>query len=477
MLDMKIEPGEAASRPPAGEDWRATHLALSAEDLRFREAAELDPELLDRSRFKILDEKQDLVYFHLQSWPTFVGREKLGHMKRVSLAVCNLLRSIPSRIFGNDPQKLNAFYRLGSPLRAELVFSPPNGIESSVCRGDFIDTADGFKCIEFNFTPNLGGWESTILVGLHQQVPATAAFLDSLDVPWSYPPTLCLFFRHVLSVLKENRLAGDGEVNVAFMLEPQELEGESDRHQAHFEEELAKACELEGLQTKPQVFLCFFQELEIRQRNIFFRGTQIHAIVELALGVTTAPVYRAFKTGRVALFNGPIEMALSNKRNVALLSEHESSDLFSPEEREVIRHHIPWSRRIVEGPVRFRGEEVALAELLANEKDRLVLKNATSCGGKGVSLGAFTPAAEWEELIQTAFASGNWVVQERIESLPYLYQSGKSGCSVHDVIWGPFLFGQTYAGMILRMQPKADGGAVNLSLTATEGVLLEVDSP
>jgi len=467
----------AVSRKPVEEDWRATHRALSAEDLHFREIASRDPEFLDRSRFKVLDEKRELVYFRLQSWPTFVGREKLGEMKRASLAVCNLLRSIPARIFGNDPQKLSTFYRLGSPLRAELVFSPPSGIESSVCRGDFIDTADGFKCIEFNFTPNLGGWESTILVGMHQQVPATAAFLDSLAVPWSYPPTLCLFFRHVLTVLRENRLAEEGEVNVAFTLEPDDATAERDRHQPHFEAELAKACELEGVKTKAQAFLCFYPELEIRQKNIFFRDTRIHAVVEISLGVTSAPVYRAFKTGRVAIFNGPTEMALSNKRNVALLSEHDSSDLFSPEERETIRRHIPWSRPVASGPVRFRGEEVALAELLANEKDRLVLKNATSCGGKGVSLGAFTPAPEWEELIGTAFASGNWVVQERIESLPYLYQNGESGCSVHDVIWGPFLFGQTYAGMILRMQPKADGGAVNLSLTATEGILLEVDSP
>src|SRR6185369_4651351 len=163
--------------------------------------------------------------------------------------------------------------------------------------------------------------------------------------------------------------------------------------------------------------------------------TPIHAVVEFTLGNSSPQVFRAFKTGRVALLNGPIHAVLSNKRNVALLSEHDDSDLFSPEERETIRRHIPWSRRIVQGNVRFRGEEAPLAELLANEKDRLVLKNATSCGGKGVALGAFTPAAEWEELIRTAFASGNWVVQERIESLPYLYQSGDSGCSVHDVIW------------------------------------------
>jgi hypothetical protein len=42
------------------------------------------------------------------------------------------------------------------------------------------------------------------------------------------------------------------------------------------------------------------------------------------------------------------------------------------------------------------------------------------------------------------------------------------------VVWGPFDFGDRYGGVILRMQPKAAGGAVNLSLHATAGIVLEV---
>jgi hypothetical protein len=65
-------------------------------------------------------------------------------------------------------------------------------------------------------------------------------------------------------------------------------------------------------------------------------------------------------------------------------------------------------------------------------------------------------------------------VQEIAESLPYLYQSGDYGCSIHDMVWGPFVFGERYGGVVLRMQPAAAGGPVNLNLSASEGIVLEV---
>jgi len=174
------------------------------------------------------------------------------------------------------------------------------------------------------------------------------------------------------------------------------------------------------------------------------------------------------------LFNGPISIVLSDKRNLALLSQSQRSSLFSAEEQEVIRNHIPWTRLVAAERVEFHGEEVFLPDLLAAERNRLVLKEGRSFGGKGVHLGRATSAARWEEVARTALESGGWVVQERLESLPYLYQCGESGCAPHDVIWGPFVFGDTYGGVILRMQPQAAGGAVNLSLAATEGIVLEV---
>jgi hypothetical protein len=451
-------------------DWRTTHRELSEEDLRFRELAQSNPELLDGSQFVTLLQDKDILRFKQQPWPTFIGPRKLAELKRVSLDVCNLIRGIPSRIFKNNIKKIDEFYGLGDPSSTAIMLWPPNGIAASVARGDFMDTTDGLQCLEFNFTPNLGGWETSILVELHQRVPATSAFLSGLQGSWSYTPTMRLFFRHVLEEVRAKQVLED-ELTVAFVLVPSETPA---RRVAHLEKELARACAEIGLQIDAQVFTCKYYQLERRDETFYVAGRKIHAIADLRGPKTPPYALRAFKKGGLALFNGPAEKILTNKRNVALLSEHASSDIFSPEEREVISKHIPWSRRIYPQRTTFHGEQVDLAELLENARERLVLKEASSFGGKAVWLGQFTSPAEWSQVIEAAFASANWIVQEKLESLPYLYQSGDYGCSIHDVIWGPFFFGSTYGGTILRMQPKADHGAVNLSIGATEGIVLEV---
>src|SRR6202035_2793349 len=116
----------AATEMAAG--WQATHRGLSELDLRFREAAKDSPELLDRARFRLLQEGNEgsegsegskLLRFPVQPWPTFVGAEKLAEIRRVSIEVCRLLRGVPERIFKHDPVKLAEFYRLPSPAIAE----------------------------------------------------------------------------------------------------------------------------------------------------------------------------------------------------------------------------------------------------------------------------------------------------------------------------------------------------------------------
>jgi hypothetical protein len=103
-----------------------------------------------------------------------------------------------------------------------------------------------------------------------------------------------------------------------------------------------------------------------------------------------------------------------------------------------------------------------------------VLKQGMSYGGLGVAIGRFTPPERWRELGRQAAEEGGWVVQELAESLPYLYQTGERGCAPHDAIWGPFVFGDRYAGAFLRVQPKSAADVVNLTQHATQGALVDV---
>jgi hypothetical protein len=457
-------------------DLHAAHASMSGTDLRFREFALQEPRLLERAAFKVLEDNKHRFSYRLQMWPTFLGQRKLDRLRHVSLAISRLVKSLPRRIFKNDPLEICRFYHLVSEAAAEMLISQPNGIEESFARGDLIETTDGFKCIEFNFTPRLGGWETSSLAKLHLAVPEVAEFISREGVKVTYSATTRLMLLHAVQHVRSQGISQDNEINIAMVLNPLDMEQEPSQEAIRaLQEEYSQICRSLGNGTYGQIVPTPYRDLVPVRWELFCRGIRIHAVVELTDEITHSPAFRTFKVGNVALFNGPIEAILSTKENIALLSENVATDLFSPDEKEIIHRHIPWTRRVFTGAVEYQGEQVFLPEFMAANRERLVLKEATNFGGKGVTLGRNVNEAQWLEVVRASLTSGRWVVQECLESIPYLYQNGEYGCSPHDMIWGPFVFGDLYAGVILRMQPKADGGAVNLSLSATEGVVLEVE--
>lgn len=453
--------------------WREAHRSLSEVDLRFREIAISSPDFLSRSHFRAIDHNPEALSNRLQPWLTFVGRRKLEELKRASLAVAGLLRNLRERIFHKDWAKLAAFYRLGSPAIAEILLSPPTGAETMFARGDFIDTAGGFKCIEFNCLPTLGGWDTGILLRRHPQVPATARFLASESIRVASSDPLLEICRHIFADLRNKGLAAGGEVNIGFVLSPDTQVLDDSPRIALYQREMGRAIEALGLDLTGRVVTCSYQSLVERERALYQGRLRIDALLEINSD-TPPHVYRLFKRGRVALYNGPIARILSTKRNIALLSQHATGGSFSPAERDLIEAYIPWTRLVAPGAVEYKGEALQLPDLLAARRERFVLKKADSSGGKGVLIGRFTLPEEWRQTIDLALAQGNWVVQELQESLPYIYQNGDYGCCLHDVIWGPFVFGDRYGGVFLRMQPKTYAGPVNAGRAATEGGVVEV---
>lgn len=453
--------------------WHTTHRGLSDLDLRFREIAKNSPEYLDRDNFRSLDQDSKLLHYRLQPWPTFLGVRKLDELKRVSVGVHRLLRDVPARVFKNDPVKLASFYGLASPAIAEVLFLPPTGAETMITRGDFIETASGFKCIEFNFTPNLGGWDTSIIANLQLAASPTARFIASEGLEVAFTDTMFEIFRHIVEDVRNKGILQGGAVTIALLSGSEDIP-ELEQGLGYFNRKLQQTIMELGLSLRGLVVASSYERLVVRGGGIYLGNQRIDALVELSGDLIPPAVYRLFKGDRVGLYNGPLSSLLSSKRNVALLSQHAASGAYSREERSFIERHVPWTRLVVPGPIEHGGEEHSLVELLVSRRERWVLKDADSCGGKGVLLGRFASAEKWRQTIDQALAAGNWVVQEIQESLPYLYQSGEYGCSVHDMIWGPFVIGGRYGGVVLRMQPQADGGPVNLSLTATEGVVFEV---
>ncbi|HVS00869.1 MAG TPA: hypothetical protein VMW27_29890 [Thermoanaerobaculia bacterium] len=457
----------------AFEEARGSHLELSRVDLRFRELAKDSPELLDRQSFRSLDEDKALLSYRLQSWPTFVGAEKMDELRRVSVGISRLLRTVPERVFRRDLKKIAEFYGLPSLAIAQVLLTPPTGAEAMISRADFIDTARGFQCIEFNFTPHLGGWDTTIITGRQLALPPVARFIAEEGLQIGFTDTLFEMLRHIIEDVDRKGIVRGDTMTAVLMVSQEDLPDLAVPAE-HLRKEMQRTLAALGSDREGRLLCCAPEDVVQKGNSLFFSGQKIDAIVDLSGAWPSAPIYRAFKGNFVGLYNGAMGPLLSSKRNLALLSEHAGSGAYSAEERAFIEAHVPWTRLVLPGMIEHEGRQRPIEELLIRCRERMVLKDADEAGGKGVVLGRSASEEEWRLTIERALREGDWIVQEAQKSLPYLYQSGDYGCSVHEMIWGPFVFGDRFGGVVLRMQPRAAGGAVNLSLHATEGIVLEV---
>jgi hypothetical protein len=343
------------------------------------------------------------------------------------------------------------------------MLDEPNGIRGALGRGDFLDTPSGLKCLELNMVSHLGGWQAPVWAEDYLRVPVLARFLESRGGRASCRNTISLLLSHLLREARE--LPGvDGEVNLAFIA-PEDLGAMAGELEPYLAAELRAVQLREGLAGRGTVMLRRYGDLAERGGALWAGDRRVHAVVEAHDGATAAHAYRCFKAGSLNLYNAAARAVLTDKRNLALLSEHAAGGRFTAGERALIERHVPWTRRL--GP--------ELSDLALTRRAGMVIKRATGGQGQGVHVGAFTSEEGWRGLVAQALAEGDWVIQEKVESLPFLHQHGERGSAPHEVVWGLFVFGDRYAGGFLSLRPRGESGVINVHQGASEGILFEVE--
>jgi len=170
-------------------------------------------------------------------------------------------------------------------------------------------------------------------------------------------------------------------------------------------------------------------------------------------------MYNAVKNHDVCLIN-PFRAKLVHKKSLfALLTHERNQHLFETEEQEVIRRHIPWTRRIEQCETMYRGKRIDLCDYIAQHKDDFVIKPNDEYGGKGVHLGWETSQEQWEKLIKNAL-DDFYVVQEKVpiarESFPY-FDPALRDLRFADLIvdFDPYVFGPVVGGVLTRLSASS----------------------
>lgn len=413
-------------------------------------------------------------FYPLQSWPTFLGEPRLTELRRAAVELTRLVRAIPERLFGNDPRRIAAAYGIRHEALVTLLLEPPNNLDGLLVRNDFMDTPDGFQCLEIN-AGQIGGWELRYFDDTYRSQPTIARFLEEEGLRPYHRDPVAMLLQHVVAHNLGKPTGAGGALNVVIAVERYEAAMEKNRDELNRTYGDVLAASGSGL--AGELRLCTFADLTVRDNQVWLGKERlpVQAIVELSPQKAPEPIFRCFKAGQVGLYNGPINHLAADKRNLALLSENQDSTAFTAGERDFLRQCLPWTRLVTAGPVSWRGVTMPLPELLLAHREELVLKPLGGMQGQGVAIGRLATPERWSRQVEKALAQGQWLVQQRIDSRPYIYQVGDQGYAVHDAVWGAFCFGETYGGGFLRMMPQGTAdGVVNAARGAACGILFEV---
>lgn len=458
------------------DEAKPVHARWSEVNRQFLEFVAAHPECLDRDSYAVVCQAPRLqTYTSVQPWPLFFEPPRLREVAEMAVGMDGLVKAAVERFLRNDVRAIADYYHEGrsadgSPGASGVIneksvshlVSEPNGVASAFSRSDYLETWEGLKLMEVNSSGFVGGLVTDYLCERYLESAPTARFLRQVNRRARPMGIRRAMLRHVVEDTARRGVWTEGDFNVAIAIHPNRPTIIAEYDAEEYTRELHAALVEAGHAPRGRVTMCSLEEISAGPSGVTLAGEPVHAVIEqhAGRGNLVLPVFWAFKAGRVNLFSGPIKRIQSDKRNLALVSEHADSADFTAAERALIERHLAWTRRVLPSRTTFRGRPLRLPEDLPAGRDDFVLKKGWSRSAQGVVVGRFRTPDEWEQAVAQAVREGDWVVQERLESVPYCFHDDQAGAAWHEVVWGLFVFGEYFGGVHLTMQPTGHGGGL-----------------
>lgn len=163
----------------------------------------------------------------------------------------------------------------------------------------------------------------------------------------------------------------------------------------------------------------------------------------------------AYRARVVCVVNSFRAKVLDKKMLFAMLHDPRIVARYSPEEAEVVRAHVPWTRRMAEGKVTGPdGAEIDLVPYVLEHRTGLVLKPNDELGSRGVVVGANVEPAVWERAMKLALVDPS-IVQRRVPlpsaMFPEVGAAGELFFSRRYVELDAYLFRGEMRGIMTRL--------------------------
>ena len=454
---------------------RAWHEALSPLQAEWLDFVAAHPEALSRAAFDDI-ERTPLMPETIQAWPLFLHRSRMAPMIDAGWEIFSLLKGVPERVFDADPERLAEFYGTGVPLARAAVkqLADPTCLDHVIGRTDLLKDSRGFLACELNCAGSLGGWLHWEERQVRQRL--VSRFLAERGLRVRPVDSMKAMLEHAVGVGLARNLAsatGDTQLNLAVLTHEPIPPGFEDRVGGLYREAVERLAP--GLTGR--LIIGLENQLRADARGRVYHGaTPVQLFIDHAMDMIEGPIFRSQAAGLGFAFNGPVSPFLSDKRNLALLSEQiDRGDFYDAAERATIARLFPWTRILTDDFTDRDGERFYLPDYVRAERDGLVIKPSGLFGGKDVIVGRSFTQAEWEARVDTALAAGDWVVQEAVHLEEYLFQSpAGDGAVPHGIVFATFHLGQRYTSCLVRGAPSGKR-VVNVKNGGRRIVVLEVE--
>lgn len=342
---------------------------------------------------------------------------------------------------------------------------------SGLCASSRFDTflcGDDFKFLEYNAETPAGVGDQKAFEKVFEKVPEVQEFL-SQNAHYRPQPQESL----LKSLVDAYRDSGGkkGKPNIAIV----DWEGVSTAPEFYLLKDYFESQGFQTLVTNPYELeydgkILRVEDFEI---DIFYKRVIIHEFLETF--DEDHPFTQAYLDGNICMANNFRVKIPHKKTSFAIATDEKYAQIFTNEQREMIRKHIPWTRVVRDSRTTFEGKEIELLEFLRRERERFILKPHDDYGGHGIEIGWEISASQWDDVLENALKNC-FIVQERVGvdkiSIPTFGETEASMQSLN-VDFDPFLFLGKMEGGMVRL---ASQSLVNITQGGGETALVVLEN-
>ena len=388
--------------------------------------------------------------------PFFLDAADEARVKHVAETLWTLGERV-ARVAMDSPEMLRQLALSDDEIRLARI-DPGYETTSTAARADAFILPDSLQFAEYNGESPAGAGYSQGLAELFGETPLMARFREQYDARM-YRPVEALLEALIASY---HEWGGTASPPLMAIVDWREVPTFSEF------EILRDAFTALGVPT----IICDPRDLEFAAgarfsagagRGLYAQGQRIDLVYRrvlindiLAREDECRALLDAYRSRTVCVANSLRCKIPHKKAFFAVLTDDRHTNLFSADERELIRQHIPWTAIVEDGLVQRDGKTIDLLEHLRANRDRFVVKPNDEYGGTGVTLGWETSESEWDAALERAVAERDrgWVAQEKIAVRRELFPTCDGGGStMRDMLvdFAPYVFRGRLAGYLTRL--------------------------